>query len=224
MIASPVLLVVGKAPVAGLAKTRLARDVGAHAAADLAAASMLDTLDTARASGWPVLVALTGDLAAAARRDAVREALAGCVVVSQRGTTFGARLASAHADAARTFASAPGVVQIGTDTPQVGIGDLAAAHRLLMSCGSVVGPATDGGWWVLGLTDATDATCLMDVPMSRGDTCASTVKALRARGLSPGITATLDDVDCAADAERVALDHPELRFAAAWRAALAASS
>ena len=39
------VLVVAKAPVPGLAKTRLARTLGAETAADLAAAALLDTLD-----------------------------------------------------------------------------------------------------------------------------------------------------------------------------------
>ena len=43
------VLVVAKAPVPGLAKTRLARTLGAEAAADLAAAALLDTLDAVAA-------------------------------------------------------------------------------------------------------------------------------------------------------------------------------
>ena len=39
------LVVIAKAPVAGFAKTRLAATVGDAAAADIAAASLLDTLD-----------------------------------------------------------------------------------------------------------------------------------------------------------------------------------
>ena len=57
------LLVISKAPVPGLAKTRLAATVGEQAAADIAAATLLDTLDAVVAT--PVqarVVALTGDL------------------------------------------------------------------------------------------------------------------------------------------------------------------
>ncbi|MBX9920944.1 MAG: glycosyltransferase, partial [Mycolicibacterium frederiksbergense] len=57
------VLVVAKAPVPGLAKTRLAAAVGDMMAADIAAAALLDTLDAVAAA--PVsrrVVALTGDL------------------------------------------------------------------------------------------------------------------------------------------------------------------
>jgi len=58
----PSVLVVAKAPVPGLAKTRIARTVGDARAAELAAAALLDTLDAATASGMRVVVAMTGDL------------------------------------------------------------------------------------------------------------------------------------------------------------------
>ena len=48
----------------------------------------------------------------------------------------------------------------------------------------MLGPAEDGGWWVLGLRDPLRARALRDVPMSRGDTAARTLAAL-ARGAAP---------------------------------------
>ena len=218
MSAAPVVLVVAKAPVAGVAKTRLAADVDDDAAADLAAASLLDTLATARASGWPVVVALTGDLRASARLEAVSAALLGCIIVRQRGATFGERLASAHGDAARASRDASGVLQIGMDTPQVTVEHLAAAQRLLAAHGSVLGPTYDGGWWVLGLGDVAAASCLADVPMSCDRTCAATDAALRRRRLQPAYASRLTDVDVAADAHRVAAAFPDLLFSTAWRA------
>jgi glycosyltransferase A (GT-A) superfamily protein (DUF2064 family) len=220
----PVLLIVAKAPVPGLAKTRLAAAVGGSAAADLAAACLLDTFDAARATGWPVVVALTGDLGQSARRDAVRDALLGFLVVPQRGPTFAARLAAAHADAASSCPDAAGVVQIGMDTPQAGAAHFEAAHRLMRAHGSVLGPAPDGGWWLLGLADPAAADCLAGVPMSRRDTCTSTEQALRGLGLTPVFADALQDVDQASDAEHVAHAHPRLRFAAAWRATLVSPS
>jgi glycosyltransferase A (GT-A) superfamily protein (DUF2064 family) len=84
------LLVVAKAPVAGLAKTRLAAGeggVGDVAAADLAAAALLDTLEAATDAPRRV-VAMTGDIAAAERSQELREVLADWVVVPQRGEGF----------------------------------------------------------------------------------------------------------------------------------------
>ena len=63
-----VLLVVAKAPVPGLAKTRLCPPATPAQAAEIAAAALLDTLDAVYAvPGALPAVALTGDLGAAVR-------------------------------------------------------------------------------------------------------------------------------------------------------------
>jgi glycosyltransferase A (GT-A) superfamily protein (DUF2064 family) len=212
------VLVVAKAPVPGLAKTRLARTVGPRAAADLAAAALLDTLDFAREAmahlggGRPV-VALTGSLDRAARRDELRSALRDCIVIEQRGTTFAERLAAAHADVAGLGA----VVQIGMDTPQAGAGRLVRAVHQLSGAEAVLGPATDGGWWLLGLRDPLQAVVLRKVPMSTADTGELTRRALAGAGLAVATTDTLRDVDTAADGQAVAAEAPGTRFAAAHR-------
>ncbi|MDV6278630.1 glycosyltransferase, partial [Rhodococcus erythropolis] len=70
------VLVVAKAPVPGLAKTRLAADVGDRAAAEIAAAALLDTLQVVAATpARNRIVAITGDLTDAVRGADVRDAL-----------------------------------------------------------------------------------------------------------------------------------------------------
>lgn len=204
------LLIVAKAPIPGLAKTRIAATVGPDAAADLAAAALLDTLDVAKRCDAEVVVALTGDLGSAARADALREALADVSVIPQRGRDLAERLAHAHADAA---GHGP-VVQIGMDTPQVSVDDLAAADALVRSDGSVLGPALDGGWWLLGLDNASRAEFLAGIPMSASDTGERTQAALGAGG--PRLR-ELRDMDTWADAVAIAAEVPDRRIAASAR-------
>lgn len=212
MTAAWTLLVVAKAPVAGQAKTRLAGGVGDRAAADLAAAALLDTL-TAGADAPRRVVALTGDLDAAERSAEIRAALDGWTVVPQRGDGFDERLAAAHADAG------PGpVVQVGMDTPQLTAAQLAGTAAGLADHEAVLGPADDGGWWVLALRDPAAAQALRGVPMSTPTTYADTAAALRAAGLDVGTTVELTDVDTVDDAERVAGSAPATRFATTWAA------
>lgn len=202
-------LVVAKAPVPGLAKTRLAASIGDAAAADLAAASLLDTLDAVRAAEVDRrVVALTGDLAHAARADELSRALASFTVIEQRGDELGERLAHAHADAATSGA----VLQIGMDTPQVTAALLTdAATRL--DTGDVLGTAEDGGWWALGLRDPRMARALVDVPMSAPTTGSDTLRALTAAGASITMLAELRDVDFVGDLEAVTqLCAPASRF------------
>jgi len=87
------LLVVAKAPEPAAPKTRLAATVGDTVAAEIAAAALLDTLDAVAAA--PVaarVVALTGDLDAAACGAEVRRRLESFTVIPQRGDGFAARL------------------------------------------------------------------------------------------------------------------------------------
>jgi len=215
MTARFVLLVVAKAPVPGLAKTRLCPPATPSQAAEIAAAALLDTLDAVCAvPGAAPVVALTGDLDAAARPVEIGLALRRATVLPQRGWDFGARLANAHADAAAVHAGLP-ILQIGMDTPQVTPESLAAAATPILDGGhdSVLGPAEDGGWWALGLAQPRHAQVLAGVPMSRDDTGERTVHALASCGLRPHEVATLSDVDTMADARAVAARCPHGRFA-----------
>jgi len=213
-----VVLVVAKAPVPGQAKTRLAASVGDTAAADIAAAALLDTLDAVAAA--PVaarVVALTGELSAASYGAEITAGLADFTVVPQRGAGFAERLANAHIDAAAVSGGLP-VLQIGMDTPQVTdelIGDCA---RELLAADAVLGLARDGGWWLLGVTEGAMADCLRTIPMSRSDTGAVTLAALENTGNHVSLVPTLADVDTIGDVDEVRrVCAPGSRFVRATR-------
>lgn len=210
------MLVVAKAPIPGLAKTRLAATVGDRPAADIAAAALLDTLDAVAAT--PVthrVVAMTGDLEQACRADEIHDRLADFTVIAQRGDGFADRLANAHSDAATVCQP---VLQIGMDTPQVSAELLTACARRLLQAPAVLGMARDGGWWVLGVSDGASATCLRDVPMSQSDTGAVTLAALEHTGIPVTLVEELHDVDTVDDIPAVrAACSPSSRFARVTR-------
>ncbi len=209
------ILVVAKAPVAGLVKTRLGASIGEHAAARIAAGALADTLvaaSTAAGSGNCHL-ALAGDLAEAIDGVRLGHLLRGWTVTEQRGATFAERLVNAHADAG------PGdVVQIGMDTPQVTSAMLIAAARPLVDHDVALGPADDGGWWALARRDPTVVQGLRGVPMSTPSTYALTWAALESTGASIATLPGLRDVDTIADARAVAGQVPDSDFAHAWAA------
>jgi uncharacterized protein len=204
------LLVMAKAPVAGRVKTRLCPPCTPEAAARIAAAALADTLDAA------------GAMPAARRTLVVDGDYAppqGWATLRQRGFGLAERLAHAFADAAL-----PGVpvLLIGMDTPQLTTDHLAAAAGLLTTgtraaaFDAVLGPATDGGWWALGLRNPARAAVLREVPMSTSDTGARTLAALRGHGQVVGLLPELRDVDTIEDALAVAPLCPTGgRFAAA---------
>lgn len=217
-MARPGILVVAKAPVAGVAKTRLGATVGHRQAADLAAAALLDTLDACE-EAFPArrrVLALDGDLERAARSSEITQRMRGWTVLPQRGADFGQRLAAAHQDAAALLCGP--VLQVGTDTPQLQPGQLGRLAERLLERGNdaVLAPALDGGWWALGAGDPRWAGGLVDVPMSTAQTCAATQQMLAGYGARVAGGPALRDVDDEADAAAVSRAAPWTRFAAAW--------
>jgi glycosyltransferase A (GT-A) superfamily protein (DUF2064 family) len=214
---------VAKSPQPGRAKTRLSPPLSPDQAADVAAASLMDTLEVAIAAvdGQRERVVVAWDGRAEDGRCAAEtaELLNGCRVVSQCGATFAERLAAAHADAST---QRPGsvVLQIGMDTPQVTAPMLKSAAALLSenSQQAVLGPAVDGGWWLLGLSNPRLAAVLGCVPMSTATTGAQTYSALEQEGATIALTPTLRDVDTWSDAIEVAKECPASRFATTVRA------
>jgi glycosyltransferase A (GT-A) superfamily protein (DUF2064 family) len=206
-------LVMAKAPVAGQVKTRLGRVIGMEAAARVAAAALLDTLAACRAAFDECHLALSGDLRGAEQEGEVRAALMGWSVHSQHGTSLGQRLARAHTDV-----TGPGpTVQIGMDTPQATAADLVEVAAMAEHGDAVLGPATDGGWWVLALSDSSAAAALSGVRMSRSDTFLRTREALSAAGQAVAVARELTDVDTVVEARQVAASLTDGRFLDAWR-------
>jgi glycosyltransferase A (GT-A) superfamily protein (DUF2064 family) len=212
---APVALVVAKAPEPGKVKTRLGRDIGMELAARVAAAALLDTLAACReARDLGALsachISLDGDLDAAVCAEELREALDGWTVHPQVGDDFAERLADAHGRL-----DGP-VVQVGMDTPHATAEQLRDAAAGLAEHDAVLGPAEDGGWWVLALRDPAQAAALVGVPMSTDTTGADTRAALEAHGLTVGTTVTLRDIDTVPDADAAAAAAPGSRFAQVW--------
>ncbi|MBO2449344.1 TIGR04282 family arsenosugar biosynthesis glycosyltransferase [Actinomadura barringtoniae] len=201
------LIVIAKEPIPGRVKTRLTPPCTPEEGAALAEAALADTLT------------------AVAETPAGRRTLAlagrpghwlpyGMTVIPQRGAGLDERLGHAFADA---YAGRP-LVLIGMDTPQVTPGLLTEAAEALRTHDAVFGPASDGGFWLLGLRRP-DPDLIRGVPMSEPHTGAAQLARLRGAGLSIATSPELTDVDTAADALHVAsLCRPGGRFPAAVQA------
>jgi len=199
------VIVIAKAPVPGRVKTRLTPPFSPEQAARLATAALTDTLGTVTAT--PVthrVLALDGPPGPWIPNDSD--------IISQRGSGLDQRLAAAFADA--YGAARQPMVLIGMDTPQVTPDLLAEAAMPLVSgdADAVLGPATDGGFWLLGLRQP-NWSLLQGVPMSRADTGRVQLGRLMDAGLRVAIAPELTDVDDAQDAMQVAALIPGSRFA-----------
>lgn len=204
------LLVVAKEPIPGRVKTRLSPPFTSGQAAEIAEASLTDTLAAvAQARASRRVVALDGRPGPWLP--------GGVEVVPQAGGGLADRL-----EAAWTHAGAPGL-QIGMDTPQVSaelleesLAPVTVTADGAPRADAVLGLAEDGGWWAIGFRDPAPGA-FAGVPMSTPDTGARQLDRLRALGLRVHLLPTLRDLDTAADAEAVAASAPATRTAGVLR-------
>ena len=198
------LLVLAKAPVPGLVKTRLCPPCDPVEAATIAEAALFTTLE---------VVADTP----ARRRILVLDGVMDpppleLHVIPQRGDGLGDRLASAFDDT-----GAPSLL-IGMDTPQVSTSLLAHAmsHVVQPGTDAVLGPTIDGGYWAIGFKEV-HPEAFEGVPMSVDMTFERQLEKLTSLGLEVALLPPLVDVDYFGDALDVAEMIPDGDFASAVR-------
>jgi len=141
------LVVFVKHPTPGAVKTRLVPVLGAETAARLYRALVEHVLEaTSPARGeYERLVFFDPQQAIAA----MRRWLVGAQLRHQAGEDLGARLADAFA---RAFArGATRVAVIGSDTPSLTRADVVRAFAALDAADVVLGPAEDGGYYLVAL-------------------------------------------------------------------------
>lgn len=180
MIAAPTIALFARYPVAGKAKTRLAPLLGKQGAADLHRLLVERTLATVRQTGLPFAVHFTGasahQFAAWLGEDVP--------LVDQGKGDLGARLARV---------AAPGVV-LGADIPGLTARHLLDAVQAMRDVPVVIGPACDGGYYLLGFASPVPQLW-HDMPWGTERVLAETQARLRSSRLPYRLLEQLDDCD-----------------------------
>jgi rSAM/selenodomain-associated transferase 1 len=142
------IIVFAKAPVAGFAKTRLARVIGDQAAALLAARMLQETVAQAVATNLgPVELCCAPDMSHA---QFLHEREKHGLVLSEQGEgDLGQRMCRAFE---RALQQHQRVLLIGTDAPDLRAAQLIVAAHALHEHGAVFAPAHDGGYVLVGLS------------------------------------------------------------------------
>lgn len=183
------IVVMAKECRPGAVKTRLCPPYTPIEAALIAEASLRDTLDTLeRAPSVRRVLCLDGAVGFDTR---------GWDVVPQRAGALDERIAQAL-DGCR----GPTVV-VGMDTPQLTAAHLRAPlEHWPPDVNAWFGPASDGGFWMLGLRDP-DGDLVRGIRMSQPDTGARQRERLVEAGLATRDLDTLTDIDTARSLDEV---------------------
>jgi rSAM/selenodomain-associated transferase 1 len=182
-------------PEPGRAKTRLIPALGEQGAADLHRRLTERTLEQVRAAGLRYEVRSTG-------RDPAAFAtwLGNAPVVDQGDGDLGERLK-------RAAAPYPTIL-IGADAPDLTAKHLQDAAAKLKYHDAVLGPAEDGGYWLLGLARPCDLL-FADIAWGTDQVLPTTLARLHAAGADVAMLPMLADLDRPEDLDR----WPELRSA-----------
>ncbi len=190
MAESATVFLMVKAPERGRVKTRLAREIGEVAALRFYRHNTRVVIERLRRNPrWRLVLAVSPQAALNARwwpGDLPR--------VCQGSGDLGARMAHVFAQAG----TGPALI-VGSDIPGITGACVATALRALRGHDAVIGPAPDGGYWLIGLRRGPPPRGLFDRvrwsgPHARADTLAN----LEALDLRVALADELRDVDDAA--------------------------
>lgn len=182
------LIIFLKAPRVGTVKTRLAQAIGAERACAAYRELAERVLDVAEKFGVAELRFSPDDAL-----DEIQPWLRRNGTAHPQGDgDLGARMHRAFADAFERGAER--VVIIGSDCVEIQTSDLRSAFRELKTHDLVVGPAIDGGYWLIGLR-APQPEIFREIAWSSDQVLGQTLQRAKSQGLKIQLLRILSDID-----------------------------
>ena len=189
------VLIFAKAPEKGKVKTRLARDVDGDFAVSTYRKIVEKTVETVLLTPFPPVICFSPAEKERMMKDWLGRHLSYMV---QKGDDLGQRMACAFRSAFENGCSQ--VLLIGSDIPGIEPGHLSEAFSLLNENDAVIGPAYDGGYWLIGFNrNSFSPHVFADIPWSTKEVLARTMEQFAGPGLTVGFSAKLRDLDTGDD-------------------------
>lgn len=186
--------ILAKAPLPGLAKSRLIPALGAKGAADLQAQFIRHALETTSRLPLPSELWCAPDTHHDAFAAAARDFFV--TLYPQEGGELGARM---HHALTNGVSRGGPVVLIGTDCPHLSEADLREAFEALADGhDTVLGPSADGGYYLIGV-NCPQPQLFIDIEWSTPRVLNETRARLRSTNMRWHELRTLHDIDTPAD-------------------------
>jgi len=194
------LIMMAKYPEPGQVKTRLAAEIGVGHAAELSKRFILDLLQTLPSRDWEIQMALYPW-----ERKEEMSAVVGekYVLIPQRGCDLGERMGHVFIE---LFAEAfQEIIMIGSDAPDLPTEFITEAFSVLTDHDAVLGPACDGGYYLIGFRQGAFSPLLFNgLPWSTPEIFSQQLKRLREQKLHVYILPPWQDIDTLADLKKMA--------------------
>jgi rSAM/selenodomain-associated transferase 1 len=137
-----------KYPTVGDVKTRLGKSMGYEEAAKLYICFLKDTVEKVKQLGRPFFVYYTPDDMVEKFKQLLGEKLE---YVPQKGVGLGERLYNGFK--ASALMEYPAAIALASDVPDLPVSILRESLKKLESYDSVLGPSSDGGYYLIGLRE-----------------------------------------------------------------------
>ncbi|HSL04400.1 MAG TPA: TIGR04282 family arsenosugar biosynthesis glycosyltransferase [Nitrospiraceae bacterium] len=198
------LVIFAKAPIPGEVKTRLCPPLTPDEAATLHGSFVLDMLERTKLAVAKLQLPLHRYLACAPSSDLaffkIMEERQGVRLLDQVGEDLGQRM---HRISVDLFTNGyKHVIIVGTDVPTLPLSVYQEAFTMLSRSDVVLGPALDGGYYLIGLGQPAEHL-FTEVPWSTDHVLAVTQQKAKALGLSVELTTAWRDVDTIADLQEL---------------------
>ncbi|HEX8616650.1 MAG TPA: TIGR04282 family arsenosugar biosynthesis glycosyltransferase [Thermoanaerobaculia bacterium] len=200
------LLVFARLPELGQVKTRLARDVGEANALAIYEAMLRDLLANVGESSADTEIEFLWPPTPAANGESLRRAFAHHSVAIQTGATLGERLSMALSERF-FFHKTRKIVVIGADDPTLTRELIEHAFALLDSVEYVLGPAADGGYYLIGCRALSfDPVVFHDIDWGTSTVLATTLQRIASIERTVALLPERYDIDTADDLQRYAAE------------------
>lgn len=196
------LLIFARLPEPGAVKTRLAATIGESRALTIYRAMLRDLLASIGTSTSETEVEILWAPTPIANGAALRDAFGTHTLAMQTGATLGDRLAMAFSERF-FFHRTEKIIAIGVDDPLLSREIVDHAFAILDSCDWVVGPATDGGYYLIGCRAAAfDTSIFSGVDWGTDTVFAATMAKIAAWGSTVATLPERADIDTEEDLGR----------------------
>ena len=211
------LLVFARLPERGRVKTRIAAEIGDERALAVYEAMLRDAIRSIGSPGegseFEVLWAPTESVSG----ERLAQAFGDFPVAMQTGATLGERLAMAFSERF-FFHRTEAIIAIGVDDPLIPRALIDHAFELLESCDWVIGPAVDGGYYLIGCRGpAFDPDVFHGIDWGTSHVFSATLRKIRGWERNLAVLPLRADIDVGADLDRFAAEEHEGELAALLR-------
>lgn len=203
------LLLFARVPELGHVKTRLAASIGAHKALAIYQAMLRQLLGRIGQSTQDTEIEVMWAPTENASGDVLRSAFGDRAVAMQTGATLGDRLAMAFSERF-FFHRTLKIIAIGVDDPCLTREIIDHAFGLLDSVEWTIGPAIDGGYYLIGCrAPAFDSAIFTDIEWGTSSVLSTTMARIRQRESTVAVLPQRYDIDVLEDLQRFVREHAD---------------